>query len=442
MLANDRNDIILYNNNGYWAGQSFYLHPSSNGLISDTLLSLTIPDMEILAKTVGNLQSSSSDRYEMNCTPGVNSHSVNSNANKSNTNNASREDFSQQNRLLTDKPTDFTFLGPIRSLALFISFGKNVTDKWTAGEFHKIGFHSVFKSFTITDLTKAHEFIIDCAVNCWANIWKIVVIVSSGLDFDVNGFVQKIRKVFDKLTLDVVIIRPVSESNFRSHLKWRIEKDKDKSFVIVVYNKIEIKESFKELLFERCRVQQSIERSPIHFYSKCDPYYEFTNFFPISVIIDDAEWPTTENYFQAQKFEHKWICNKIREAWSAREAFNISRYYDHYKRRDWEDRIPDTGKIFKENVMRTALMAKFGQHERLKYMLLSTGNIPLFEHTKNDLYWGDGGDFGGGQNKLGMILQEVREIYMLEEVQKIASKYGRNYEKWFVDELRELQQFE
>ncbi|CAG8815672.1 20256_t:CDS:2, partial [Cetraspora pellucida] len=211
------------------------------------------------------------------------------------------------------------------------------------------------------------------------------------------------------------------ESNFRSHLKWRIEKDKDKSFVIVVYNKIEIKESFKELLFERCRVQQSIERSPIHFYSKCDPYYEFTNFFPISVIIDDVEWPTTENYFQAQKFEHKWIYNEIREACSAREAFKISRYYDPHKRHDWEDRIPDTGKIFKENVMRTALMAKFGQHERLKYMLLSTGNIPLFEHTKNDLYWGDGGDFGGGQNKLGMILQEVREIYMLEEVQKIAT---------------------
>ncbi|CAG8818361.1 1315_t:CDS:2, partial [Cetraspora pellucida] len=143
MLANDRNYIILYDNNECWAGQSFYLHPSSNGLISDTLLSLTpYTDIEILAKTVGNLQSSSSGRYEMNCTPGVNSHSINSTANKSNTNNASREDFSQQNRLLTDKPTDFTFSGPIRSLALFISFGKNVTDKWTAGEFHKIGFHS------------------------------------------------------------------------------------------------------------------------------------------------------------------------------------------------------------------------------------------------------------------------------------------------------------
>ncbi|CAG8737568.1 33739_t:CDS:2, partial [Racocetra persica] len=277
--------------------------------------------------------------------------------------------------------------------------------------------------------TKAHEFVIDCAVNCWANIWKIIVIVSSDLNvkFEIREFVEKVREVFDKLTLDVVIIRPVSESNF--NLKWRIEKDE--SYFIVVYKKKNIKEYFKILLSESYEAQQLIERSPIYFYSKRDPYYEFTNFFPIPVIIDGDKWPTTENYFQAQKFEYKNIHNEIRDARSARDAFNISRHYNHYKRRNWEHRIPETGEIFKEKVMRTAVMAKFGQHERLKYMLLSTGNIPLREHTKNDLYWGDGGDFGGGQNKLGLILQEVREIYMLKEVQKIASKYGRNDEKWF-----------
>ncbi|CAG8678784.1 7887_t:CDS:2 [Dentiscutata erythropus] len=434
-------------------GRSFCLYPSSNGLLSDTSLSLTSykttagqasvlnVHSKIPAKMVGNQQSSSSpDRYDKHneVISRPNGRSV-----KSNVNSVSHEYFSNKNQLLMEKTMEFTFSGPIRSLALFISFSENVTNEWSAKEFHRFGFHSIFKSFNIADHTKAYEFILDCAVNCWANMWKIVVMVSSDLKIDkkeICEFVKKIRKVFDRLTLDVIVIRLCCESNFQSHLKWRINKDK--SFVVVVYEKDTIKESFEVLLYEICRAQQSTERSYINFYSKCDPYYEFTNFFPVPVIIDGVKWPTAENYFQAKKFKYQEICNEIREAQSAREAFNIGRCYDRYKRHDWEHKIPNTREIFKENVMRTALMAKFGQHEHLKYLLLSTGNIPFFEHTKNDSYWGDGGDFGGGQNKLGILLREVREFYMLKEVQKIASKYERNYEKWIVEELHELQQFE
>ncbi|KAF0522598.1 swarming motility protein ybia [Gigaspora margarita] len=421
-----------------WDGRSFYLYPSSNGLLGKE---------SVLAKMVGNQQSSSSlDRYdkynkngEMSYVSRPNGRFVKSNA------NTSHENFSNQNLLFMEKTMEFTFSGPIRSLALFISFSENVTSEWSAKEFHKFGFHSIFKLFTIANHTKAYEFILDCAINCWANVWKIVIVLSSDLNVDkkeICEFVRKIRKIFNRLTLDVIVIRSVSESIFQSHLKWKIIKDK--SFVVVVYekDKDKIKESFGVLLYEICRVQQSTERSYIYFYSKYDPYYEFTNFFPVPVIIDGVKWPTTENYFQAQKFKCQRICNEIRKVQSAREAFNIGRCYDRYKRHDWELKISGTGEIFKENVMRTTLIEKFGQHMHLKYLLLSTGNIPLFEHTKNDLYWGDGGDFGRGQNKLGIILQKVREFYMLDEVQKIASKYGRYDEKWIIDELHELQQFE
>lgn len=152
---------------------------------------------------------------------------------------------------------EFTFSGPIRSLALFISFSENVTSEWSAKEFHKFGFHSIFKLFTIANHTKAYEFILDCAINCWANVWKIVIVLSSDLNVDkkeICEFVRKIRKIFNRLTLDVIVIRSVSESIFQSHLKWKIIKDK--SFVVVVYekDKDKIKESFGVLLYEICRV--------------------------------------------------------------------------------------------------------------------------------------------------------------------------------------------
>lgn len=77
----------------------------------------------------------------------------------------------------------------------------------------------------------------------------------------------------------------------------------------------------------------------------------------------------------------------------------------------WRDRNrplrPDWDTV-KDDVMRSAVHAKFAQHPELQALLLSTGDAMLVEHTKNDAYWGDGGD-GTGQNMLGKILVEIRE---------------------------------
>ena len=53
--------------------------------------------------------------------------------------------------------------------------------------------------------------------------------------------------------------------------------------------------------------------------------------------------------------------------------------------------------------MYVALYAKFTQHERLRKLLLETGDRKLVEHTCQDSYWGDGGD-GSGQNRLRKLL--------------------------------------
>ena len=62
----------------------------------------------------------------------------------------------------------------------------------------------------------------------------------------------------------------------------------------------------------------------------------------------------------------------------------------------------------KDEVMLRAVLAKFTQHAGLRDTLLATGDAMLVEHTRNDSYWGDGGD-GRGRNMLGQILVNVRE---------------------------------
>lgn len=59
--------------------------------------------------------------------------------------------------------------------------------------------------------------------------------------------------------------------------------------------------------------------------------------------------------------------------------------------------------------MREIVYIKFSENEKLKQVLLSTGNRDIYEHTKRDSFWGDGGD-GSGENWLGRILMEVRDI--------------------------------
>ena len=58
--------------------------------------------------------------------------------------------------------------------------------------------------------------------------------------------------------------------------------------------------------------------------------------------------------------------------------------------------------------MLEGLRAKFGQHPDLAARLLHSGDRLLVEHTRNDSYWGDGGD-GAGKNRLGHLLMQVRE---------------------------------
>lgn len=142
-----------------------------------------------------------------------------------------------------------------------------------------------------------------------------------------------------------------------------------------------------------------MNRQVILFYSTKDAYGEFSNFAAFPIEMDGRTWPTSEHYFQAQKFagtEHEEL---IRTTLSPMTAAKIGRDRKRPLRTDWDN--------VKDGIMHTAVRAKFDQHPRLAAMLVETGDADIVEHTENDAYWGDGGD-GKGLNRLGQILMQVR----------------------------------
>ena len=143
----------------------------------------------------------------------------------------------------------------------------------------------------------------------------------------------------------------------------------------------------------------------INFYSTTGEYGCFSNFSRHAITLKGKRWPTSEHYFQAQKFAGTEHEEEVRQCKTAREAANKGRSRKLPLRRDWES--------VKDEIMREAVRAKFTQHDNLKAILLGTGDAKLVEHTTNDSYWGDGGD-GSGKNRLGQILMQVRDELLAE----------------------------
>jgi ribA/ribD-fused uncharacterized protein len=146
-------------------------------------------------------------------------------------------------------------------------------------------------------------------------------------------------------------------------------------------------------------------RAVINFYHVNEEYGCFSNFSSHPIRLGGKDWPTSEHYFQAQKFTGTPRAEEIRQAGSPMIAARIGCARSQPLHRDWES--------VKDAIMREAVLAKFTQHEDIRVILLGTGDALLVEHTANDSYWGDGGD-GFGTNRLGQILMSVREELRLK----------------------------
>ena len=141
----------------------------------------------------------------------------------------------------------------------------------------------------------------------------------------------------------------------------------------------------------------------IYFYSTREkPYGCFSNFSAHGFTLDELWWPTSEHYFQAQKFvttDRPWF-EQIQMVKTPKQAAKMGRDRTHPLREDWEQ--------VKEEIMFQGVLQKFTTHEKLRQILLETGEEAIVENSPIDYYWGCGKD-GSGKNRLGIILMQVRD---------------------------------
>ena len=120
----------------------------------------------------------------------------------------------------------------------------------------------------------------------------------------------------------------------------------------------------------------------IKFYKVHDEYGFMSNFAPYPFSDGSRIWPTSEHYFQAQKFLVPEIQEKIRQIASPMDAALEGRNRQNPLRSDWEE--------IKDGVMLQALRMKFSQNPEIAKELLATIDAIIIEHTQNDAYWADG----------------------------------------------------
>ena len=140
----------------------------------------------------------------------------------------------------------------------------------------------------------------------------------------------------------------------------------------------------------------------IYFYKAHGPNGCFSNFSPHRVYLQGHSWPTSEHFYQAQKFvgsPNEHLIPMIRRAKTPEQAAALGRDPNHTMRADW-DRV-------KRQVMYLAVQDKFQRHRQIREILLATGDEWLIEESPTDYYWGCG-SAGDGHNHLGKILMTVR----------------------------------
>jgi ribA/ribD-fused uncharacterized protein len=137
----------------------------------------------------------------------------------------------------------------------------------------------------------------------------------------------------------------------------------------------------------------------IRFHSKSETHRELSNFAPFGIDLDGERWPTTEHYYQAQKFVDPALQTRIRKAAKPIVAKNLADTHRAKIRPDWD--------AVKEEVMYRAVRRKVELHAELRRLLLATGDEEIVEDAPNDYYWGVGRE-GTGQNRLGQIMMRLR----------------------------------
>lgn len=155
---------------------------------------------------------------------------------------------------------------------------------------------------------------------------------------------------------------------------------------------------------------KSRDPNAVCFFKTFEEHGEFSNFAKYGFEVDGKYWPTSEHYYQAQKYlgtDDFWG-EAIRQAGTAKLAAQMGRDSGHVDslRPDWEQ--------VKVDVMRKAVYHKFKSNPEILEKLLATGDKVLLETSPNDSFWGVGVKYKG-TNHLGESLMAARERLRKEQ---------------------------
>lgn len=159
-------------------------------------------------------------------------------------------------------------------------------------------------------------------------------------------------------------------------------------------------------------------QNEIRFYRANEkPYGAFSNLYQRPISFENREYPTAEHAYQAGKPSkaevREWILSAPSPSLVAMAAHGLYTW----------DIVPNWSQIKFER-MRQVLRAKFTQHEDLRELLLSTGDLRLVEVGKTNSavnrVWGEVN--GKGLNMLGVLLMEVRSELRSEPIPKTPHK--------------------
>ena len=143
--------------------------------------------------------------------------------------------------------------------------------------------------------------------------------------------------------------------------------------------------------------------STIYFNDTAQKYGEFSNFYLASFRnTSGIFFPSVIHFYYANALMKTYpdIARKIRNIQSPIEVYAYAKEYVSTISLD-ED--------MKCALMRSGLFFKFTQNKNLRQILLETRGKEIVYDNQKDLFLGKNRD-GSGQNKLGILLSELRDI--------------------------------
>jgi ribA/ribD-fused uncharacterized protein len=152
----------------------------------------------------------------------------------------------------------------------------------------------------------------------------------------------------------------------------------------------------------------------------------FSNWHPCKYRFNDLEFNCSEQQFIAHKailFDDKAAFNAVMNSDDPAVQKRAGRLIENFDQTVWDQN--------KVELMQLAVYLKFSQNEDLKKILLDTGDKILVEASPYDKIWGIGMGADhkdildeskwNGENLLGKVLMEVRDLIREDIVQDLES---------------------